>query len=239
MLIRALCTQVHLNFRDATRNIKEMLVLFRELLALNLSASFPEDVCSYLTAAVCADSLLGRIQLLDQAIECLRDAAKICSPDSYIVSLALARALLTRFSETHSNDDYEEAMPLLERMLDPNQPGECPDSIRDEALLLATSLAVGRSAIFNDKDPAYSEVSISRLRTLLNSSSIPEQLRPGFARIFVMQARERSRKYSLSETSKKKSPISHKSPTFHSWKARKHLSIQYLCPIVTFIRHIR
>jgi hypothetical protein len=70
--------------------------------------------------------------------------------------------------DTHSNGDYEEATALLERILDPNQPGECPDSTRDLASSLATLLAYARSTVFDN--PGYSEVAISRLRTLLSSS---------------------------------------------------------------------
>ena len=197
-LTRALGTQVCFDSGDATRNIKEMLVLFRELLTIDLSAGFPEDICPHLTAAVLAESHRGRVQPLDQVIECLRDAAKMCSPDSHCVILALAAALGTRFGETHLNDDYEEAMALLERILDPNRPGECPDSIRDQASSLAAVLASARSTIF--KNPAYSEASISRLRTSLSSSSVDERFRLGFASLLSADVEERFRLYSLPES---------------------------------------
>jgi hypothetical protein len=86
----------------------------------------------------------------------------------------------------------------LERILDPNQPGECPDSIRDLASSLATVLAFFRSTIF--ENPEYSEVTISRLRTLLSSPSIDEGLRLQFTDVLAIQARERFTQYSLAES---------------------------------------
>jgi len=122
----------------------------------------------------------------------------MCPPGSHLVLFALANTLCTRFMETHSNDDYEEATALLEKILDPNRPGECPDSIRDDASSLATLLAFVRSAIF--KNPEYSEVTTSRLRTLLSTSSVDEGLRLQFTNALAIQARERFGQYSLAES---------------------------------------
>jgi hypothetical protein len=217
-LIEALATQVRLDAGDGTRNIKEMVVLCRVLLTSNKSADFPVGAFLSLDQAVGVEVTRGwPIQLLDEVIECLRDAVKVCPPGSYNVLLALAHQLFTRFKETHSNDDYEESTALLESILDPNRPGECPDSIRDLALALATVFAFFRSTIF--ENPEYSEVTISRLRTLLSSSSVDEGLRVQIADVLAMQARDRFTQYSLAETLKKRTPILHKSSTFHPLKA--------------------
>ena len=125
---------------------------------------------------------------------------KVCPPDSYDVltrSYALANQLCTRFIKTHSNDDYEYATELLEGILDPNQPGECLDSIRDLASGLATALAFTRSIVF--QDPESSEVAISRLRTELSSASADEGLRLQITECLEFQTRERFTQYSLSE----------------------------------------
>ena len=175
-----------------------MLVLCRELLTLNLSAGFPDHVFLYLTVAAEVEYHRGRVHSLDQVIECLRDAAKMCSPDSHNVFLALVIALFTRFVESHSNGEYEEAMALLEKILDLNQPGECPDSIRDLASLFATLLAFARSTI--SKKPADIEVTISRLRTSLSSPSVDKEHRLLFASILEAEGKRRFRQYSLPES---------------------------------------
>lgn len=197
-LIRALAIEVEFEAGDGTRNIKEMVVLCRELLASEISADDFTAAFLSLNNAVDTEADRGRFAQLDEATECLRDAVKMCPPGSHLVLLALANTLCTRFMESHSNDDYEEATTLLERILDHNQPGECPDSIRDQASSLATLLAFVRSTTI--QKPEYAEVTISHLRTLRNSASIGERLRFGITDVLANQARERFQKYSLAES---------------------------------------
>ncbi|KAH9164576.1 hypothetical protein EDB89DRAFT_410143 [Lactarius sanguifluus] len=94
--------------------------------------------------------------------------------------------------------DYEEGTALLERILDPNQSGGCPDSVRDLASYLAGTFAYTRSTFF--ENPEYSEVTISRYRTLRNSSSIDGRVRRQITGILAMQTRERFIHYSLAES---------------------------------------
>ena len=199
-LIQALAIQVKSEARDGTRNIQEMVDLCRELLTSTLSTGFPnsDTVFISLIAAVDAEFFRGRVQSVDQVIECLRDAAKMCSPDSHLIIYALARTLRTRFMVTYSNDDYEEATTLLETILDPNQPGDCSGTMRDRASLLATELAHARSTVF--RSPQSSEVTISRLRTLLSSPLVDERLRLQFTGMLADQVRKRSQHYSLAES---------------------------------------
>ncbi len=198
-LIQALATQVQLEAGDGARNIEEMVVLCRELLISNISTDVPDHAFKSLEQAVDATSDRGLpIQSLDEVIECLRDAVKVCPPGSYNVLYALASTLCTRFIETHSNNDYEDATALLERVLDPNQPGKCPDLIRGLFSSLATMLAFIRSVIF--ENPEYSEIAISRLRSELSSSSIDEKLCLRVTEAMAVRARERFRHYGLSES---------------------------------------
>jgi hypothetical protein len=103
-----------------------------------------------------------------------------------------------RFITTHSLDDYEEATALLEKILDPSQPGGCPDSICGLASTLATQLAFIRVTLF--RNPEYTEVAISRLRAALSSSSIVEGLRFQFTEMLSILVRDRFKDYSLSES---------------------------------------
>ena len=202
-LIQALFSQVDSETSEAgvgTRNIKEMVVLCRELLTSDLSADFPVDAFNSLSRAIETESLQVRddAQLADQVVECVRDAARMCPPDSHKVFYALANTLRTRFSITHSIDDYEEATALLDRILDPNQPGMVPDRIRDLASSLAIDLALIRSSIF--PNPQNSEVTISRLRTFLGSPSVDERSRRIFTGALAMEVRDRFEHYGLAES---------------------------------------
>ncbi|KAH9041480.1 hypothetical protein EDB83DRAFT_2318223 [Lactarius deliciosus] len=201
-LIRALLIQVQSEAGDGTRNIKEMVILCRELLTSNVSASFIQVVASticLLSGAVNIEYSRGQhIQSIDEVVECLRGAVKICPPGSHEVLLVLANTLYIRFIEAGSNDDYEEATALLEIILDPNQPGGCPSSLRVIASSLAVALTHARSTIF--QNPQYSEATISRLRASLDSSSIAEELRLPLTECLAMETRKRFKQYNLVES---------------------------------------
>ncbi|KAF8268575.1 hypothetical protein EI94DRAFT_1700152 [Lactarius quietus] len=199
-LIQALGTQVESEDEDGTQSIKEMVVLCRELLTSNLEADIPTAAFRLNTAALAEFKRGHPIEFLDEVIECLRDAVKVRPQrsESYPILLALALQLQNRFITTHSLDDYEEGTAQLEKILDPNQPGECPDSIRGLASVFSTQFAVNRCAIF--LTPEYSEVAISRLRALLSSSSLGELARVQYTETLSMLVRERFRTYSLSES---------------------------------------
>ncbi|KAI9444053.1 hypothetical protein H4582DRAFT_1918949 [Lactarius indigo] len=178
----AFAIQVVSEAEDGAQNTEEMVVLCRELLTSNLSASFPVAVSMSLNEA---DS----VQSLDK---------EVCPPGSHLVLFSLSHTLSLRFVQTHSNDDYEEATTLLERVFDPNRPGECPYSIRDLASSLTTLLACAKPIIF--QDPKCSEVSTSRLRTLLGSSPVDEKLRLQIVNMLAIRARDRFNQYSLAES---------------------------------------
>ena len=153
LLIRALGAQIESEAGDWTPNVKEMVVLCIELVTSSTSADFPVAAFDSLNQAVAAEFIRGRpIEPQDGLIECLRGAAKSDPPDLYHTLLALANQLFNRFIKTHSNDDYDEATALYEKILDHNQPGECPDSIRDQASSRITELALYRSTIFENAE---------------------------------------------------------------------------------------
>ncbi|KAI9462889.1 CHAT domain-containing protein [Lactarius psammicola] len=198
-LIRALAIQVEPDAGDGARNIKEIVVLCRELLTSDISADLLVGAFISLSQAVDAEYNQGRsIELIDEVIECLRDAVNVCPPSSHDVLIALVGKLCIRYMDTHSNDDYEEATALLEMILDPNQPGGCPESIRALALLPATVLTYARSSIF--KNPEYSEVAIPRLRAELGSPSIDEGFRFHVTEGLSTHLRRRYIDYSLAES---------------------------------------
>ena len=105
----------------------------------------------------------------DKVIECLREASILPLPvdcQSHDVSFALAWSLFARFRIAHSNDDYDEATAILDKVawisgdnLIQNQ------DYRVNALMLASGFAHARSTMF--KRPEYREQAIHRTRTLL------------------------------------------------------------------------
>ena len=99
--------------------------------------------------------------------------------------------------ETPSNGDYDDAIAILERILDPNQPGKCPSPIMNQAPPLLAILVYSRSAAF--PNPEYSEVAISRLRALLQSSFIDEDDRFDISELLLTLLRERVTNYDLAE----------------------------------------
>ena len=198
-LVKGLGIQVEAGDGDGTRSVKEMVELCRELLASNKSAYFPSAAFMSLNVAAGAEYSRGlTIELLDEVVECLRDAVKVCPPSSYGVFFALAGQLNTRFVKNYSLGDYEEAMALLENILDPNRSGGCPDSIRGSASTLVIHLAVTRCAYFDN--PEYSEVATSLLRAELSSASIDEVKRFQYSEWLSMLVKKRSRVYNLSES---------------------------------------
>ena len=78
-LIRALRAQVRLNFGDWTQDIKEMVVLCNELIYSNISEDVPTASFRCLDLAVLhVNSHHGfPTEMLDEIIECLRDAVGI------------------------------------------------------------------------------------------------------------------------------------------------------------------
>jgi CHAT domain-containing protein len=192
----ALAARVYWQSEDSVRirNIQEMVVLYREL--LNVSADFPDYTFNFLDQAVNIRYDGGwPVQLLDGVIECLRDAVKVCPPDAFNVMYTLANTLCTRFIGTHSNDDYEEANTLMERMIESE---ECPDILRGSASSFITSFTFIRSIVF--QNPEYSEIAISRLRAELRSPNIDKRLPPRVAEALAFHSGERFRQYSLPES---------------------------------------
>ena len=199
-LIQALWAQITSGAGNWTQEIKEMVVLCDELLTSNKSKDVPTTAVMYLGEAVTHIAVTHGLpsDMLDEMIDCLRDAVKVCplAAASYKVMFALANALGNRFMKTHSKkEDYEEATVILERIL---EPGGCPDSFRVMPVMFAITLPYERSTFC--REPEYSEVVISRIRSEFRSPAFDERLRPLFNSILVTQASLRFSEYSLDES---------------------------------------
>ncbi|KAF8268577.1 hypothetical protein EI94DRAFT_1700154 [Lactarius quietus] len=115
--------------------------------------------------------------------------------------LRLVRAGRPTLHSLHGNSfdwDYDEAIALLETILDPGQPGECLESIRQLASVLSTLLQHAKSAFF--QRPEHFEVAISHLRTELSSPPVNEGLRLRIAEGLALQTRLRFTQYGLDDS---------------------------------------
>ncbi len=192
LLIKVLGTPVR---GGVIGNIEEIMVLFRE----HITPSIPIAIADSIYWVLSKRSL--SIPSLNKVIECLRDVARVCQPASdsrFVVLYLMAYALYTRFEQSQSKGDQKNAEMLLDMILDPNQPGKCPDWVRGRAVETATSLSLTASGTFNN--PEYFEATIPRLRAYLDSSSTNEEIRALVINALASAAAVRFRHYSLADS---------------------------------------
>ena len=169
-LVRALRARVKIelgNARQLRQDIEEMAVLCHELLKTDMSMTSVTSLIMHLAEVIQArpGSLNELPEPSDKVIECLREAS-ILLPDSHDVSLALAWSLFHRFQITPSDDDYEEATTILDKVARiPGLPGDKLTQNQVQALQLVSMFARARADVF--ERPEYEEEGIHRIRTLL------------------------------------------------------------------------
>ncbi|KAI0293136.1 CHAT domain-containing protein [Multifurca ochricompacta] len=158
------------------------------------AAKYPTHAITALFTAFLWKFNQGRpVQPLDGVIQCFRDALKIFPPGSHLVLLGLATSFSIRYLTNYSNDDYDEAMALLESLI-------ASSPSRDDqiyASALAAVLALNRAMI--SLNPEYLEEAISRCRTLLGSSSLDNNLRHLFTHGMGSLAKMRFHNFGLTE----------------------------------------
>ena len=147
LLVNTLVLQVELEAGNMMQNIREIAVLSHELL---LTVETSDIVTTHLIDFIWAVAL-SKIypgvpnQPLDELIECLRVAMKR-RPDLPQGRAAFAMSLVVRYTMTSLNDDYEEALSILDEMTTSgNSQDESVARFQGLATGLATSLAMIRS----------------------------------------------------------------------------------------------
>ena len=191
-LVDALACQVELEAGDVMKTLGEMAALCRELLTLDTPSIYAPTSFSLFFEALRSNLKVGppEVWVLDQPvdefIECLRAAREHqLSPDA--VRLALACCLYVRYIKTFVNDDYEEAVSMLDEIIASSSLG---DTCVAPAQQLVTMLAVLRSS--SHQTPEYSEEAIYRVRDFLGSSSVKDAFHPGFGVDLQGAANQRS-----------------------------------------------
>ena len=173
LLVNALTLQVELEAGNVKQNIREMVVLSRELLETS-----DVDAAHFIIAI---HAVMSNIRLddpdqrLDELIEFSRVARKR-RPDLLEGHMMLAKSLGRRYVMTCVNRDYEEATFILDEIIANssswnNQDGFVAEA-RAHAIGLVTALAGLRSVVY--QTPENVEEAIYRTRTSASSSSFKE-----------------------------------------------------------------
>jgi len=167
-LVVALGSQVELGIGDVARNIDEMRLHCRELLASKIPQSrLIRPIRALISAShtKCEESLAQEV--LEDVIECLREANSRL--DSQELAYLLADILSDRYSASSSINDYEEAMALLDKIIPSESDGDSQGPYVKQAIRTAASLAWDRVRIYDD--PECLEEAIYRFRACLRISS--------------------------------------------------------------------
>ena len=174
LLVHILALQVALEARNVMENIRMMAVLSRELLTLNTSDIDTTRRLIYLLHEVLmSEKCLGVSgPPLDELIECLRVAMKR-RPDLPQTRAAFAISLGNRYRMTQVDDDYVQAVSILDEMATSgNSQDKSVAAFQAFAKGLAAALAMIRSDVH--WSPEYLEETMYRTRAFLSSSSYAE-----------------------------------------------------------------
>jgi hypothetical protein len=140
LLVDALGIQVDMKLGDVRQDIEEMAVLCHELLKSDISTTSVTHFIMGLVRAfqVQVEDSSEQQEPSDKVIECLREA-NVRLPDSHDISVALACSLCDRFGIAYSNDDYEEGMAILDKVI--RAPGDRLTGPQEVALRLVKTFA--------------------------------------------------------------------------------------------------
>ena len=154
------------------QNIREIAVLSRELLETSdVDATHLIPLIDEHVRPRNPTDPDGWDQPLDEIIECLR-AVRKHRPDierRFLFAVSLAY----RYIQTCVDDDYKEAMPILDEIITYSSPGNGQDGfvakVRERAMFLATAIADVRSVAC--ETPEHLEEALYRAHTYFSSSS--------------------------------------------------------------------
>ena len=172
-LVEALALKVKLESGNVMQNIREIAVFSREL--LERSDVDATHLIPLIDEHVWPRNLTdpdGWDQPLDEIIECLR-AVRKHRPDILERRFIFAVSLAYRYIKTCVDDDYKEAVPILDEIITYGSPGNSQDEFvakaRESAMFLLTALADVRSVAY--ETPEHLEEALYRAHTYFSSSS--------------------------------------------------------------------
>ena len=168
LLVQTLALQVKFKVGNVMQNIREMAIFSRELLTMETSDIDTTRLIDFIWEVTLSKIYRGvPDHPLDELIECLRAAMKR-RPDLPRARFTFAMSLMNRYRMTQVDDDYEQAMSILNQMA---TSGSSQDEsfYQERATGLAAFLARFRSE--THWSPEYLEEAIYHTRAFLSSSS--------------------------------------------------------------------
>jgi CHAT domain-containing protein/tetratricopeptide (TPR) repeat protein len=199
LLVRALSLKIAPGSAraDVMTTLKQMTALCRELLTSGDLTELPVLAIKALARVVVSSPLAGLdTRPLDQLIECLREAnARL--PDLHFIPSAFSLCLYTRFKATKSNDDYDDAITILDKIIASHSSADNPGlrSRVQDAASLAAMLAYMRFTYY--WKPDYLEEAIFRLRIHLNTMPIEDPDRHTFIQDLIDLERQRFNEFGV------------------------------------------
>ena len=171
LLINVLALQVQLEPSNVIHGAEKIAVLCRALLSSNLSEPVLSDAFASFAAAV-QYCLIDAWNQPSQAVVNFLREAHLRLPDLHVISYVLFRYFVLRYITTKSNDDYENAMAFLDKILVPNSSTDGPNPFSGPALGIAAEIARSRFSFYGN--PEYLEEAIFRFRNFLGSESLDD-----------------------------------------------------------------
>ena len=204
-LVEALSIRTRLGSGDRTQDIEDMIALCDEL-KQDGPADVTNSALSFLFLAVAGDSSTNEnLNLLsDKSIESLRGAS-MRWPSCLAFSFALATSFLRRFVQTFSDDDYNEAVAILNRIIASSNREDSTAFWSNWSSALLTTAASIRSTIYGN--PEYVEEAISHLDSLRCSSS-DDALRRHAVGVMEVLKEVRSQHFGIEESPTFQEPVS-------------------------------
>ena len=174
-LVTLLGIKAEMKLGDARQDIEEMAVLCHELLRSDISTTSLTGSITDLVRSIYGNArsrmLNERQEPSDKVIECLREA-KVRLPDSYEVSIALVLSLFDRFCIANSNDDYEEGLFILGKVIPTT--GDKQTQLQEVALMFKSALVDVFALVryYMSGKPEYLEHAIHHFRAGIGETSL-------------------------------------------------------------------
>ena len=172
-LVYVLAVQVKLELGDIYQDIDEMADLCDELLNSDVSIQSLTCPITVFTRAIHHHlEILSEYKICSEKVtNCLRKTI-VRLPNFHEASIVLSRSLYNRFIVTSSDDDYEEAMLTLDRIITFRGSGDEPSQSREGALYLAALLSSSRFEVYGK--PEDLEHAIYCHRAMIDGTSIKD-----------------------------------------------------------------
>ncbi|KAI9509772.1 CHAT domain-containing protein [Russula earlei] len=197
ILVDQLALKIELDPGNVISDTEEMANICHELLNSDIAKNILTTVFETFANSLVATRSLRRHlspSPSEKVIECLRDAG-VCLPDLHRVSIVLAMSLLTRFEITLLNDEYEEGMAILDKIIAFRGPGDRPSQFQGQALQVVAMFAMVQSHYRGKLE--YIEKEIYRFRTLLSGASLEDPVRHVIVETLAFLQRQRDRDFGV------------------------------------------